>query len=74
VDAKGKVLDSQYRLVPRASVIASRTPRSEEQVPPRDPWAANRQWGWGWDWAHKRDGRGWQRTDQNDFWRERRWP
>ena len=66
VDAKGKVIDTQNRLISRASALASedredRSSRKKEGRPSRhhreravsrvSSWPS---WGWGWGWAPRR--------------------
>ncbi len=82
VDAKGKVIDTQYRLVSRESAYAQRDgedkpSRSRASVHPvedgwsRDPWRS--QWGWRWDHGQRWDQREWRRADPNYFWGSRRY-
>jgi membrane carboxypeptidase/penicillin-binding protein len=70
VDGKGKVLDTQYRLVSRASSYAAREPRQARSVRTVHrapvPAASHAQsWGWsqGWGWSN-----GWQHHGSWNRW------
>ena len=80
VDAKGKLIDTQHRLVSRQSTYAQRDgedkPSRTRAAPvedgwSRDPWRS--QWGWRWDHGQRWDQREGRRADPNYFWGSRRY-
>jgi membrane carboxypeptidase/penicillin-binding protein len=77
VNAKGKVVDAEYRLVSRGVAVAKRHSSEEglqaretrqREAQQREFWGGGQSWGWGWESQPRRDWRGGRRAEPNQLW------